>query len=136
MKSINEIRETIDNTKTRSAWSKGVKLYALSLLVNVQELAGDNPSLTSEQLTKCMLNGARDWHEYSEGGCALICDNDIAALLCNRTEIIRTHCGERRPNSRETWLDVQARALYQAAQMVTEAAAISPLDGCEVMKKA
>lgn len=33
-------------------------------------------------------------------------------------ELKKTREGERRPNSREEWLDVQARALTQAARVV------------------
>ena len=41
-------------------------------------------------------------------------DGDIAAALCTPSELKKTRNGERRPNSREEWLDVQARALHQA----------------------
>lgn len=37
MKSIEEIRVAIENEKARSAWEKGVKLYAFELLYNLQE---------------------------------------------------------------------------------------------------
>jgi hypothetical protein len=33
----------------------------------------------------------------------------------------RTRCGERKPNRREEWLDVQARALFQACNRVKKA---------------
>ena len=65
-----------------------------------------------------LLNGAQDWHQYSWGGSSLIYDRNIAARLCTLTELKKTHNGERQPNSREEWLDVQARALFQAAQMI------------------
>ena len=66
-----------------------------------------------------MLNGARDWNAYSWGGSALIYDGDIAERLCTPSELKRTRHGERRPNSREEWLDTQARALYQACNRVS-----------------
>ena len=65
-----------------------------------------------------LLNGAKDWSQYSWGGCSLIYDPDIASRLCCPSELKKTRNGERRPNSREEWLDVQARALYQAANRV------------------
>lgn len=37
MKTIESIRNTIQNRKTRSAWDKGVKLYALELLDNIDD---------------------------------------------------------------------------------------------------
>lgn len=35
-----------------------------------------------------------------------------------RSELKRKHGGMYEPNSRETWLDVQARALYQACNRI------------------
>ncbi|HZK45919.1 MAG TPA: hypothetical protein VFD34_06795, partial [Clostridia bacterium] len=65
-----------------------------------------------------LLNGADNWNQYSYGGSALIYDGDIAERLCSPSEYKRSREGERRPNSREEWLDVQARALNQAANMI------------------
>lgn len=64
---------------------------------------------------------AWDRGEYSWGGSALVYDGDIAAALCNPSELKKTRNGKRRPNSREEWLDVQARALYQAFRRVYSA---------------
>lgn len=94
-----------------SAWTKGVKIYAEEL----QEfLDNENLPATKENL----LNGATNWKEYSEGGSALIYDYEIAERLCSPSELKRTKNGERNPNGNETWLDVQARALYQASRIV------------------
>ena len=95
----------------QSAWSKGVQLYAEELR---EFLAENDLQATKENL----LNGARDWSEYSYGGCSLIYDADIAERLCSPSELKRKKGGELQPNSRETWLDVQARALNQAARIV------------------
>ena len=97
--------------KARSAWSRGVILYADELLDNIWD---DDGKVTEAHL----LNGARDWKEYSEGGCSLIYDDDICRRLCAPWEIKRKRGGTLPPNGRETWLDVQARALYQAAHMI------------------
>lgn len=110
----------IERKPARSAWARGVKAYALELLDNLDEL-------TAEQLADpaavraALLNGAQDWQEYSYGGCSLVFDGGIAARCCTPSERKRSHYGERRPNSREEWLDVQARALSQAARLVGEA---------------
>lgn len=94
-----------------SAWAKGVKLYAEEL----QEfLRAENVEATKENL----LNGASNWADYSYSGCSLIYDTDIAERLCTPSELKRKRGGKLPPNSRETWLDVQARALYQACNMV------------------
>lgn len=127
----------IAGRKSRSAWENGVDNYAITLIWNLMEYE-ENGYLTLEDLTNenrltaSMLNGAKDWQRpdyevaawnvYSWGGCSLIYDRDIAERLCTASELKRTHNGERRPNVKEEWLDVQARALYQAAQLVKQAA--------------
>lgn len=77
----------------------------------------ESPSL----IEKMALNGASNWDEYSWGGCSLIYDADIAERLCCPSELKKTRNGERRPNSREEWLDTQARALYQACNRLKRA---------------
>ena len=124
---INKIRETIENKPVRSAWNRGVKSYAVDLLdelaENIQGGYIDPADLESPALMeKALLNGAADWDQYSWGGCALCYDGDIAKALCTPSEYKRTRGGELRPNSREEWLDVQARALYQAARWLINAA--------------
>ena len=115
----------------RSAWSRGVGLYALELADNIREeftfgrlaeIRLDNPMMDSVE--HLILNGARTWEQYSEGGCSLCYDGDIAERLCTTSELRKTDGGDRNPNSRETWLDVQARALHQAATRVRTAARV------------
>ena len=94
-----------------SAWRKGVELYAEELR---EALAENCLTPTKEN----MLNGAQSWQEYSYGGSSLIYDYEIAERLCTPSEFKRKRAGELPPNSTETWLDVQARALHQAARIV------------------
>ena len=102
----------------RSAWARGVHAYAVELV----EGLNDGADLSNERLlSKALLNGASDWQQYSEGGCALIYDADIAERLCSPSELKRCKGGERKPNARENWLDCQARALAQAAALVRRA---------------
>ena len=102
----------------RSAWARGVKAYAVELV----EYLDDGADLSNEwMLQKELLNGAQSWAEYSEGGCALIYDADIAERLCSPSELKRCKDGERQPNSRENWLDCQARALWQAHKVIERA---------------
>lgn len=110
----------IEDKPARSAWARGVKAYALELLENLAELTADKLA-DPAAVRAALLNGAEDWQEYSDGGCSLIYDPDIAARVCTPSELKRTHNGERYPNSREIWLDVQARALSQAARLVCKA---------------
>lgn len=112
MSTVAEIREAISKMKARSAWDKGVKLYALDLLDNVQEnrKLAESDKLAPVTIVE-LLSGAEDWKEYSYGGCALIYDEDICKRLCPPSVIRRKNEGELPPNSRENWIDVQARAL-------------------------
>ena len=120
---IKEIRNRLTETKDRSAWKKGVTIYALEILDDLEEQI-DGGYLTEEifksskLLDKAMLNGAQNWYQYSWGGCSLIYDRDIAERLCTLSELKRTNNGEKRPNSSEEWLDVQTRALSQAARKI------------------
>ena len=115
-----KIASEIENKKARSAWERGVNAYALELVEKLEERSqyeGRNP----EQGKECrdwMLNGAADWEQYSWGGSSLIYNSDIAERLCTPSELKKTRNGERRPNSREEWLDTQARALFQACNRV------------------
>ena len=116
------MREAIEARKERSAWGRGVQAYAVDLAENLQERAEyEDRTPAPEEVREWLLNGARSWSEYSWGGSALIYDGDIAERLCTPSELKRTHNGDRRPNSREEWLDVQARALHQAANRVAKA---------------
>lgn len=106
------ILDSIASIKPASAWRRGVQAYALELVADAED------ALTRENSKAVLLNGALDWKQYSEGGCAMIFDCDIAERLCSPSEFRKVRGGGRNPNSRETWLDVQARALRQAAEMV------------------
>lgn len=117
MKTYNEIKKELEARKDRSAWSKGVTVYALELLEEYRERAAykGREAVDRVEFKTWLLNGADSWESYSYGGSSLIYNGDIAERLCCPSEYKRTREGERRPNSREEWLDVQARALCQAA---------------------
>lgn len=95
----------------KSAWTKGVELYAQELLEFLKE---NNLPATKEN----MLNGAQTWREFSYGGSACIYDYEVAERLCSPSELKRKDGGRLQPNRYETWLDVQARALHQACRLV------------------
>lgn len=123
MENIEKLYQSIESEKQRSAWDKGVTKYALELVEQLGEQINsgyfEELDLTeSKKVRAALLNGAADWSQYSWGGCSLIYDSDIAERLCNPSELKKTRNGERRPNSREEWLDTQARALFQAANRV------------------
>lgn len=114
------IRAKLNARHDRSAWDKAVTLYALDLLDDVQEGADNMERLPLDgaELERWALNGASCWEQYSNGGCSICYDADIAARVCTPSELKRTNGGMNNPNSRETWLDVQARALYQACNRI------------------
>lgn len=117
---MKQLKELLNNHKTRSAWSKGVKTFAFDLLEDLKS----NPSLMEEFnegtpiRERDLLNGASDWSQYSYGGCAFIYDQDIAEHLCTPSELKARKGGEWQPSKNETWLDVQARALSQACSLI------------------
>ena len=120
----------LEQRKDRSAWDKGVTVYALEMVEQLTEAAEGgyidaDDLLAPRMLRKALLNGADDWSAYSWGGCSLIYNSDIAARLCCPSELKKTRNGDRRPNSREEWLDVQAWALRQAFRRVYSAIRIA-----------
>lgn len=114
------IRAELNARHDRSAWDKAVTQYALDLLDDVQEGADNMERLPLDgaELERWALNGANNWHQYSWGGCSLCYDKQIAERVCTPSELKRKHGGAYEPNSRETWLDEQARALYQANERI------------------
>ena len=124
---MKKLIELIESSPARSAWKRGVKLYAKELVESL-----DGRKLTEKNL----LNGAgvfRDeiptvterywaWRRYSCGACSLIYDAAIAERLCTPSELKKTRGGERNPNGHETWLDVQGRALLQACNLIMKLA--------------
>lgn len=110
----NELIARIEATPARSAWAKGVKDYAV-MIIELLECE----EITPEDIkNKILLNGADNWKHYSYGGCALIYDQSIAETLCTPSELrkVTRKDGSIRQNANasENWLDVQARALFQA----------------------
>lgn len=101
----------------RSAWKRGVQAYAAEIAETLADRAHEVEP-TRAAIEHIALNGARDWTQYSWGGCSLVYDEDIAKLLCPPSTLKRKRNGALPPNSREEWLDVQARALAQACRRV------------------
>ena len=117
-----ELLKKLNAVKTRSAWDKGVLGYALEIVDEHGD--GDIQSVDD------VLNYARDKHErlfsvaqlQSHGGCFEIYDEDIAERLCTPSEFKRAHYKDgsmkQMANARESWLDVQGRAVYQAYALI------------------
>lgn len=126
---VARIREEIENTRFRSAWDNGVKLYALDILGDYSKMldyaketgGGDTPRF----IETALLLGAESWMAYSEGGCSLVYSADIAKRLCSPSEMKRKTSRSGMilpPNRIETWIQVQGRALNQAWRLLRGAA--------------
>ena len=113
-----DLLQKVESVKVRSAWNNGVKTYAVELLDDAASNRECVDFSNLQELKEAILNGASDWMQYSEGGCSLIYNYDIAGRLCNPTELKRTKNGLNDPNNRENWVQVQARALFQAWELI------------------
>lgn len=123
---IANVRNELESMSKRSYWERGVDDYASRLADDLEEwLDGNYIELDDlrnlNRLETILLNGAHDWSHYSWSGCALCYNGQIAEQLCTPTQLKRTCNGARRPNSREDWLDVQAKALTQAFMRIKKA---------------
>lgn len=97
--------DAIKKSPARSQWDKAVKEYAV------------------EFVGKAWWNPRADydyWKAFSRGGYSLIYDEDIAKRVCTPSELKKTKNGKLQPSLHESWLDVQARALHQANQLITK----------------
>ena len=106
--------------KCRSAWDKGVKEYAYMLLDNIFSNRDYKAMTNVTSLHEALLRSAKNWKRYSYGGCALISNEQIAKTLCSPSELKKCKNGMLRPNKQEEWLDVQARALFQAENLIKD----------------
>ncbi len=116
-KELKDLAKRIKNTPVRSAWSNGVRQTAVELVENLIEgYSSDRikEMKTRKQFEDALKNGAKTWLNYSWDGAGLIYDEEIAQRFCSASELKKTKNGTLRPNSKEDWLDVQARALFQS----------------------
>lgn len=123
-KNIQAVTNEVMNTKTRSAWDKGVKAYALDILAEFEEWRKwneENGESVPELDERTALNGASDWSAWAYGGCGLVYDAYIAERLCTPSELRKLDGGSRVPSGVATWCDIEARAVRQAWQMIAEA---------------
>ena len=123
-KNIQVVTNEVNNTKTRSAWSRGVKAYALEMLERFEEWRKwneDNGESVPELDERTALNGASDWDAWAFGGCGLVHSASIAKRLCTPSELRKTKGGIYPPTGSNSWLLVEGRAARQAWRMIAEA---------------
>ena len=110
-----DIKNVIESLPAeRSAWRRGVRQYAMDLIKNLPDFQDLNP----ENCREVLLNGAGSWKEWAYGGCGLVYDCAIAERLCTPSELRKKRGGELEPSLRESWFDVEARAVGQAAAAI------------------
>lgn len=120
----------------RGQWAKAVNEDARNMIAVLIEEAEDREPITNaDDLTAEALNIPRDndwivkgrkgsdklWKlvKYaSEAGCFLCYNSQIAHRYSNPTELKRCDGGAKDPNRRESWIDVQTRAIYQAILLI------------------
>lgn len=125
---IKELNEKICAENPRSCWEKGVKSYAIEILENLTVdncHIGENTVFESVKLSDLLnhvdaenLGIWKTCNAVSWGGNFEIYDTEIARRLCTPSELKKTRNGEKAPNSKEQWLDVQTRAIFQAVNMI------------------
>lgn len=112
------VRSHVEAICVPSAWRHGVKEYAIELVESLGRKHANKELHDIYELKGFILNGSSDWKQYSQKGQSLKSDREIAERLCNAAEIQKTKGGKLKPNRRETWNDVQARALEHAWQTI------------------
>ena len=112
----NELRKLVEEIPNTSAYKRGIKKYTDELLDNLEEMARIYKRLPKDEneLESWLLKGARNWEEYSYGGRSLKYNRQIAERLCTPSELKKKDGGRLAPSRRESWLDVQTKALRDA----------------------
>ncbi|MBR6448296.1 MAG: hypothetical protein IKS74_07510 [Methanomicrobium sp.] len=121
MVTYKQLLQVLNSYNPRSAWDKGVKKYAIGIIKDFDYESDNGGIIPNNFGEKYLLNGARDWKQYSWGGSSYAYDGDIAKMLCSPSELKKVRYKEggfRKPNRDEEWLDVQARALSQASRLI------------------
>ena len=114
---IQAVVNEVEKAKTRSAWRRGVKAYALEMLERFEEWRRwneENGESVPELEERTALNGASDWSAWARGGCGLVYDAYIAERLCTPSELRKLDGGARVPAGADSWCNIEARAACQA----------------------
>lgn len=121
------IELAFNQERSYTNWTRAVCQYAMEMLESFEENNGFDVEKLNE---KSLLRGARDWQQYSNCGFSLVGNSEIAERLCSPTQLYIYERGMKAPvgmktlqgtaHSDSSWIDVQAVALKQAAEMVLE----------------
>lgn len=120
---LSDMRAYISKTEQkRGQWNKTMAYYADLLLdsyIDICKWRADQNEAIPDLSLDLVLNGASGWHQYSDGGCALVYDGDIAKVVFTPAQFAKWEQG--RKVTAEPLLDIQARALA-AGWMVLKSA--------------
>lgn len=125
---LKDVMEKLSPEPGLSAWDYGVRRYACDLIQTwadcnngciwdeISKIRGDSILRLTE---KDLLLGAEDWKQYSDS-CSLIYNEDICRRLYDKA--VRKGTGNENfpPDDRENWLDLQAKALQEAAGLILD----------------
>lgn len=104
-----DLIKKIEQWHPRSTWDKGVKdLMFMIVEHECRNFLDDFKAITKIDELKSL---AKEW---SYNGELLIYDQQIAEQFCTPSELKRTKGGRLPPNSKMLWIDIQARACFQA----------------------
>ena len=131
MLDITATRESIKSGKRlRCAWDRGVVQYVEDFLQWLEEEELSASLENTKQLRAVLLNGAKDWKDYSDSGSALIWSKDIAERLCTSAQLRDFRA--RVPHMLNLdWFELQSRALHQAWLILRIHAVFTPVQ-CSV----
>ena len=108
----------------RSAWGRGVQAAAVEIVESVDYI--DELPASYKPFERALLGGARDWSQYSWGGCSLCCNVEIAERYMTPSGLKRYMAPGHEASEGfggEQLLDMQARALRAACRRAYRAAA-------------
>ena len=122
-RTIGEIWDVLNTASRRTAWERGVLRYAYDLFgAYVDSLGIHDLQVRIGKISEAdLLRGAESWQQYSAMGRALIWDRDICLRLGTKYQIQKTERGQKQPARGDTWAELQAKALGEAAQIVIAA---------------
>jgi len=111
MKTVAYIRSELENLPASNHWTKGVKAYAIDMF---EEIVNSGELVSVKNISeKDLLDGAKNWNEYSWHGRTVCYDHIIRKILDPNDS------GEQaRSTDGKAWLDVQAEALEQATKIL------------------
>ena len=108
----------------RSAWGRGVQAAAVEIVESVDYI--DELPASYKPFERALLGDARDWSQYSWGGCSLCCNVEIAERYMTPSGLKRYMAPGHEASEGfggEQLLDMQARALRAACRRAYRAAA-------------